>query len=123
MDRIDLCVTVPKVDTEKLTQETHGELSSAIRARVQTARERQRERFAGTSIFTNAEMNTRHVEAFCGLDEETKKLITSAMKRMHLSARAYTRTLKVARTIADLAGADQIHSSHVAEALQYRESD
>lgn len=120
LDRIDLTVSVPRVETEKLTNRVAGESSETIRARVQAARDRQLARFAGIGIVSNSEMSPRMVSEFCELDEEGKKLIHAAMERWHLSARAYTRTLKLARTIADLDQSETITSPHLAEALSYR---
>jgi magnesium chelatase family protein len=120
LDRIDIHVEVPRVDYEKLSNDRLGETSAAIRARVETARQRQRERFSGTQITCNADMRVAEVRKFCKLDETGESLIRAAMSQMNLSARAYHRSLKLARTIADLAGSEQIQTPHVAEALQYR---
>ena len=97
-----------------------GEPSAVIRARVEAARQRQRERFAGTSITCNADMRVAEVRKFCKLDETGDSLVRAAMSQMNLSARAYHRILKLARTIADLAGSDDIQSVRLAEVLQYR---
>jgi len=120
LDRIDLTVSVPRVETEKLTNQISGEPSEVVRLRVQDARDRQLARFAKVGIVSNSEMSPRMVCEFCELDEEGKKLIHAAMERWRLSARAYTRTLKLARTIADLDQSEKIISSHLAEALSYR---
>jgi magnesium chelatase family protein len=120
LDRIDIHIEVPRVDYEKLSSDRLGEPSAAIRERVQAARQRQLERFAGTNIICNADMRVAEVRKFCKLDETGDNLIRVAMSQMNLSARAYHRTLKMARTIADLAGSEQIQVTHVAEALQYR---
>lgn len=120
LDRIDMTVSVPRVETEKLTELAAGESSEQVRARVQAARNRQLARFVDCGIVSNSEMPPRTVSDFCELDEEGKRIIKAAMERWQLSARAYTRTLKLARTIADLGNDDKITPSHLAEALSYR---
>ncbi|MBN2002858.1 MAG: YifB family Mg chelatase-like AAA ATPase, partial [Anaerolineae bacterium] len=120
LDRIDLHIEVPRVAYDKLAKATAGEPSSAIRARVEAAREHQRQRFAGTKLVCNADMGPGEVRQFCALRDEAQALMRAAMRQMHLSARAYHRVLKVARTIADLEGTEVIQTHHLAEALQYR---
>ncbi len=122
LDRIDIHIEVPRVDFEKLSDNRRGEASDEIRARVEAARQRQRERFAAfnNGVMTNADMRVAEVRQFCELDEAGQTLIKSAMSQLQLSARAYHRILKLARTIADLAGEENIQSAHLAEALQYR---
>lgn len=121
MDRIDLHVEVPRLKIEKLDEEgRRGEKSIDIRKRVEQARETQRERFAQKSFRTNAEMTSQTVKEVCVIDEATRTVLREAVSRMKLSARGYMRVLKVARTIADIEGAEQITLPHIAEALQYR---
>lgn len=120
LDRIDIHVEVPPVDYEKLASNSLGETSATIRARVEEARARQQTRFAGTPLVCNADMGPGEVRRFCTLDDAGRALIRAAMRQMGLSARGYHRVLKLARTIADLAGSDAIQAFHVAEALQYR---
>ncbi|OGY52348.1 MAG: magnesium chelatase [Candidatus Buchananbacteria bacterium RIFCSPHIGHO2_02_FULL_56_16] len=120
LDRIDLHVEVPKVKFDKLTGSDEAEPSASIRVRVEMAREVQRRRFAGLPLVTNAEMSSRQTKDFCPVDEATLNLLRSAVGQFNLSARAYFRILKLARTIADLAGRPAIALEHVAEALQYR---
>jgi magnesium chelatase family protein len=120
LDRVDIHVDVPRVDFEKLSDGRLGEPSVRVRDRVEAARERQRLRFEGTGKSTNAEMGPAEVRKYCRLDEAGEALMRAAMSKLQLTARAYHRVLKVARTIADLAGAEQIAPGHLAEALQYR---
>ncbi len=120
MDRIDIHVEVPRVDFEKLTAQRRGETSATVRERVETARERQQERFVGSQLYCNADMGTSEVREFCSLDETGRQLMKSAMAQLSLSARAFHRVLKMARTIADLGGETALGPAHLAEALQYR---
>ena len=120
MDRIDLQIWVHPVQTAALVRGGKAEPSADIARRVLQAREIQRKRFEGSGIFTNAEMNSKQLEAFCPLDNDCKKLLEQLIDRMGLSARAYTRIIKIARTIADLAGEDRIRPEHLAEASSYR---
>jgi magnesium chelatase family protein len=120
LDRIDIHIEVPRVEYDKLSDDRLGEASVHVQARVEAARERQRLRFAGGDLVSNAEMGPGEVRQFCPLDETCSALMRTAMRQMHLSARAFHRVLKLSRTIADLAGVDDITPSHLAEALQYR---
>jgi magnesium chelatase family protein len=123
LDRIDIQIEVPAVKYKELSQQAVGEDSAAIRARVNQAREVQLRRFTGRTIFCNAQMTSRDIRKFCQPDASGEKLLESAMARLGLSARAYTRILKVARTIADLAGEEKVGGAHLAEAIQYRALD
>ena len=124
LDRIDLHVEVPAVKFQEIASGRPGEASAAIRERVVTARRRQHERFAGRPRVTcNARMGSRELKAHCALDEHTMELLKFAMNDMHLSARAYDRILKVARTIADLAASERITADHIGEAIQFRSLD
>lgn len=127
LDRIDIHISVPRVDYEKLSGDRLGEPSDQIRRRVEKARKLQTERYAshqathqGPPMQVNADMGPAEVREYCELNESGKQLIRAAMKQMYLSARAYHRILKLARTIADLAGSAQIETPHLAEAIQYR---
>jgi magnesium chelatase family protein len=123
LDRIDLQVEVAALTTDEIASTESTESSSSIRERVEAARQIQRERFRRSSIQSNAEMTTRHLRRACELDAPSRRNLVAAIDRLGLSARAHDRILKVARTIADLAGVEKIDSSHVAEAIQYRALD
>jgi len=124
LDRIDLHVEVPQVKFRELASTQPAETSAQIRGRVVAARQRQRLRFGGKpKVRCNAHMEARELKAHCGLDEATRELLKQAMTEYHLSARAYDRILKVARTIADLAAVETIASEHISEAIQYRSLD
>ena len=123
LDRIDIHIEVPRVDYEKLSGNKLGESSEAIRKRVQTARDIQNNRFSNgeaRDVVCNADMRIGEVRQFCQLQPEGQSLMRAAMSQLNLSARAYHRILKLSRTIADLAGSEEILSTHLAEALQYR---
>lgn len=124
LDRIDIHIEVTPVPFDKLSEERRGESSVEIRKRVTAAREIQSERFkALENVHYNAQMSVKQIRAFCKLSEESKTLLKTAMEKLNLSARAYDRILKVARTIADLANENEISPDHIAEAIQYRSLD
>ncbi len=120
LDRVDIFVEVPHIDYEKLTDDRLGEPSDKVQARVEAARSIQRKRFEGTKLACNAEMTPTEVREFCQVEDQAQSLLKAAMKQLYLSARAFHRILKLARTIADLENADIIKAHHVAEAIQYR---
>lgn len=123
MDRIDLQVAVNRLKPEEITQQPIGEISESVRERVQVARDRALARFQFETLRCNAEMQSRHLKEWCILDDSTRKLLEGAIRKLGLSARATDRILKVARTIADLAGDENLQTHHVAEAIQYRTID
>jgi magnesium chelatase family protein len=124
LDRIDIHIEVTPVPFEKLSEDRKGESSVEIRKRVTAARELQTERFKELeNVHYNAQMNTKQIRAYCRLDDASKSLLKNAMERLNLSARAYDRILKVARTIADLEIAEEVTGTHISEAIQYRSLD
>ena len=123
LDRIDIQVEMPEVGFDELAAKQAGEPSSAIRARVNAARRMQRERFAQDGILCNAQMNAQQIKRYCTPDERSSALLKRAYTQMQLSARAYQRILKVARTIADVEASPSILYEHFAEAVQYRSLD
>ena len=124
LDRIDLHIEVPQVKFSEITGQQSGELSAQIRERVVAARQRQQARFRDRPKITcNARMSSRDLKRHCALDEPILELLKFAMSDLNLSARAYDRVLKVARTIADLAGMEKISGDHISEAIQFRSLD
>lgn len=123
LDRIDIQVEVNPVQYVDLKENEVEETSEEIRERVNKAREKQIERYKEYKIFSNSELNSKLINKFCILDSESEKLLHSAFERLKMSARAYTRILKVARTIADLDNSEEIKKKHIAEAIQYRSLD
>jgi magnesium chelatase family protein len=120
LDRIDIHVEVPRVDFEKLSSDRIGERSADVRERVERARELQRERFRDTALACNADMGPGEIRKYAAVGDAGKSLIQQAMKQIGLTARGYHRVLKLALTIADLAGVGEIETVHLAEALQFR---
>ncbi len=129
LDRIDIHVEVPQVDYDKLSDDRFGEPSASVQARVESARELQRQRFNtgnppqfdnASDLTCNSDMHPAEVRKYCQLDTTSQSLMRSSMSQMQLSARAYHRVLKLSRTIADLAGESEIATQHLAEALQYQ---
>jgi len=123
LDRIDIHVEVPAVPYKDLSTDYCGETSEHIRKRLQGARQVQIERFRKDGIYSNAKMRSKHIKKYCVLNPDAQSIIETAMHKLGLSARAYTRILKVSRTIADLAGSDDINAEHISEAIQYRTLD
>ncbi|HCC69206.1 MAG TPA: ATP-dependent protease, partial [Nitrospiraceae bacterium] len=123
LDRIDIHIEVPAVPYKELSKDFCGEPSADIRNRVQRARGIQLERFKKDGIYCNAKMRSKHIKKHCSLKPEAQSIIEIAMNKLGLSARAYTRILKVSRTIADMEGSADIQPHHVSEAIQYRTLD
>ena len=123
MDRIDLQIEVSGVTYDDLAVRDYAEPSCEIKKRVDKARAIQLERYKGTGVYSNSKMNSEMITRYCATDAESEKILKTAFDRMGLTARAYTRILKVARTIADLEGAEKISAAHISEALQYRSLD
>lgn len=123
MDRIDIHVEADSISYEDLRDESLSEDSASVRARVNAARELQKVRYASAGIYSNAQMNNAQIKEFCRIDDESAALIKTSFEKFRMSARAYNRILKVARTIADLEACEKISSAHIAEAIQYRTLD
>ena len=120
LDRIDIVVEVPAVHFEELRERAQAEPSAAVKQRVDAARERQHKRFDGQGNMCNARMGPDEMREFCTLDDQCAALMKQAFDAMGLTARSYDRILKVARTVADLDGCENIEPKHIAEAIQYR---
>ena len=122
MDRIDIHLDVPAVKTDKLVldKSPSGPASKEIRKNVQKARDMQTKRFKKDKIVSNSEMNSRQIKSYCPLSDESLQILKMAVDKLNLSARSYSKILKVARTIADLDNSAEISPNHLAEALQYR---
>jgi magnesium chelatase family protein len=123
LDRIDIQIEVPRVEFKDIVSRDKGETSAEIRKRIVRARKKQLQRLKRRKIYSNAQMGTKEVKKFCQVDEDGKELLEMAVNRLGFSARAYTRVLKVARTIADLSSEESIGPVHVSEAIQYRMLD
>ena len=123
MDRIDIHIEVPAIKFNEIASDTLAEPSASIRERVTRARAVQQDRFKADGIYANAHMKPRHIRRYCRIGEDSQSLMQRAMERLGLSARAYNRILKVARTIADLEGSENVASHHISEAIQYRSLD
>lgn len=123
LDRIDIHVEVPAVPYQDLMQESYAEPSEDIRQRVSGARDIQSNRFSRAKIYCNAKMSSRHIKAHCRIDGSSRRLLESAIDKLGLSARAFNRVLKIARTIADLDGSPDVQVDHISEAIQYRNLD
>ncbi len=123
LDRIDIQIEVTPIKYQKLDSDEKVETSEEIRKRVNNARKIQRERYKENGIFSNAELTPSLIEKYCKIDEESRKILKSSFEKLGLSARAYGRILKVARTIADLDEKEEIRVEHIAEAIQYRNLD
>ena len=120
LDRIDIHIEVPRVNYQELKDDTPSESSKSVRERVIKARQIQLKRFKEQGIYCNAHMKTKHLRKFCKIDEDSHSLLQSAMEKLGLSARAHSKIIKVARTIADLEGSENIKAQHIAEAIHYR---
>lgn len=123
LDRIDMHIEVPSVEYEAMRRREQPEASAVIRKRVNAAREVQKRRFGGTAVSCNAYMTPAMIGQYCQLDEAGEKLMQGAFDRLGLTGRSHDRILRMARTIADLDGAERIQVQHLAEAIQYRSSN
>ncbi len=120
MDRIDLFITVPRLNTKSLISNANEESSADIRSRIQSARTKQTARYEGTPFVCNSDISTQHLKTYCNLEKQATAMLNKAASSLHLSARAYIRTIKVAQTISDLESSKTISSAHISEALQLR---
>lgn len=123
LDRIDIQVEATPVKYQKLNSEEQSESSETIKERVNRARKIQQDRYKGSKIYSNSQLTPKLIEKYCKLNEEGKCILKNAFERLGLSARAYGRILKVARTVADLSGSANIEKNHIVEAIQYRSLD
>ena len=119
LDRIDIQIEVPGLRYQELASKDAGEPSTIIRERVNRARAIQQHRFEKSRLHANAQLGAKEIKRYCAVKEDADKLLETAINKLGLSARAYSRVLKVGRTIADLAGVENIEASHIAEAIQY----
>ena len=123
LDRFDIHIEVPMVKYEKLNASTYEETSEEIKKRVNSARKIQKERYQGYNIFSNSELTTNMLEIYCKLNNESNFIMQKSFDKLGLSVRAYSKILKVARTIADLDSSENILTHHLTEAIQYRSLD
>ena len=123
LDRIDMHIEVPSVEYEAMRRKEQPETSAAVRQRVNAAREVQKRRFEGTAVTCNAYMTPAMIGQYCQLDAAGEKVMQGAFERLGLTGRSHDRILRMARTIADLDGAENIQVQHLAEAIQYRSSN
>lgn len=123
LDRIDIHIEVQQVKYDELNCKSHSETSKEIRKRVDKARKIQNERYKEYGVYSNSELNNNLIEKYCKLNEESETMLKKAFEKLGLSVRAYHKILKVARTIADLEGIEEIQTRHIAEAIQYRTLD
>ncbi len=123
LDRIDLHIEIPAVPFEELSASTDGTSSAEMRRDVSKVRQTQRQRFGGDGSMLNSRMGTRQLRRYCGLDDEGRSLLRAAMDELGLSAQAHDRILRVARTVADLEGSEEIRAEHVVEGISYRSLD
>jgi magnesium chelatase family protein len=122
LDRIDIYIEMLSLEYDKLRKRSDAETSATIRARVNLARETQRKRYKGAALRCNSHIGPKQLEVYCRLSDECEKLMRNAFLRLSMTARSYDRILRVARTIADLDGAESISPAHLAEAIQYRQN-
>jgi magnesium chelatase family protein len=123
LDRIDIQLEVPRLNVEHLTERRRGEPSEEIRKRVDHSRAVQKERYRNESVYFNAHLESKDLEKYCAMDNEAQELLKVAILELGISARAYDKILRVARTIADLDGKETIEAHHISEAISYRSLD